>query len=532
MLERGEGGAFLSKVTDVDIITELERRHAAGEDTRTRTLAAHFGLAQRSMQQRLARLRRDGIVRTERHAEPLPEETAAVIGGPDGDELWQIFVSCDANKQETAKVAGLPLRECVRRLTVYRDARWPEKDHDDRDPGEKVRERASELLNAIPDRLPDGGRIARKRYSGWTVAAKDNFTSRLLEDGRDSVQFEYRYPKDDVQKWPLFAPIVVKGYRSVQTVASRYKRALFVGDTQFGYWAQVDPADPFSVQFIPFHGDGRAVDAVLRAIAIYKPHRIVIMGDFWDFAMFSRFTKEPGFKFTLQASFTYGRAILALIRDAAPDDCEIDFIPGNHETRLTRAVIEQIPDLYDVRRPGESDPIHALRSIMQLDELGIRMASEYPSGEVWVHRPNGKNPGLIATHAPLAGTGSRSVFRANAVHGHLVLAGLVTKNVFDYDEDADATRGVPTWAACCSGTGNYSDATDRIRITRTMTPSGRANMAHSNSLVTVDINPQTDGMQPFVWLINDGRIENFYDQGAIVGKPIEARDVLQLTKAA
>jgi len=82
----------------------------------------------------------------------------------------------------------------------------------------------------------------------------------------------------------------------------------------------------------PFH-DQDAVDAVLRFIPEFDPHRIVLNGDIQDFYSLSRFDRDYERNETLDEEIGIGNRIRSQIRHAAPN-AAIDETEGNHEARL------------------------------------------------------------------------------------------------------------------------------------------------------------------------------------------------------
>jgi hypothetical protein len=88
--------------------------------------------------------------------------------------------------------------------------------------------------------------------------------------------------------------------------------------------------------------------------------------------------------------------------------------------------------------------------------------------------------------------------RADSIHGHLVLPGIETF-ARDYED------GWVTYTRMCvSGAANYSDTGDKVRLTRTRTPSGRSRMASVQSFGTVNIDRATGHREYGLHLIRDG----------------------------
>lgn len=82
----------------------------------------------------------------------------------------------------------------------------------------------------------------------------------------------------------------------------------------------------------PFH-DEDAIQAVLRFIPEFDPHRIVLNGDIQDFYALSRFDRDWDRNESLDEEIGVGNRIRSQIRHAAPN-ADIIETEGNHEARL------------------------------------------------------------------------------------------------------------------------------------------------------------------------------------------------------
>lgn len=88
---------------------------------------------------------------------------------------------------------------------------------------------------------------------------------------------------------------------------------------------------------IPYH-DPHAIDLLMRVVAVYQPERIVLNGDLLDFYAVSQYDKDPDRLKDggLQQEIDIFTEFLGRLRDAATSDCEMHYLPGNHEDRLRR----------------------------------------------------------------------------------------------------------------------------------------------------------------------------------------------------
>ena len=393
----------------------------------------------------------------------------------------------EPSTRKVARKVDLSERQIRQRLAKLRaDGRLPHADPDLNREG-----KIAQLGASVPTNV-QGAQLKELSVALWGVAAK-NADGELVKQGLDGLRAKYSFSGKEALVIPP-RPSKIVAYRANLKPTNTAQRIFIVGDMQLGFWAVRDPKNPQKIRFVPFH-DERAVDVMLQAIGLYRPNRLVIIGDFFDFPMLSRFQQEPEFAQTLQATIQEGYDLLRKIRKTAGDKCKMDFIPGNHETRMQRAITNNLPQLFNLTRPGESWPVYSVPSLMKFDELKITCAAEYPSGEVWLAKRHGLIPGLVATHADP----KKKDLRADAIHGHLVLPSLEMRQVFYEDGPTTYTR------MCVSGCANYSDTGDKVRVTRTNTPSGRSRMGAVQSFGTIDLH--TSGLRKFgLHLIHDGRV--------------------------
>ena len=157
------------------------------------------------------------------------------------------------------------------------------------------------------------------------------------------------------------------------------------------------------------HHDPALAAAFLEWLREFKPDRAIKNGDQLDLATFSKYLANPEHDGeanpTLQACYDGTRAQVK----AAGDQCEWDWLDGNHEARLRTAVLQHLRAAYKLKRPdphpddGEPDrwPLLAIPFLCRLDELGIRYhepAGEYHRSLVVISAPTGEHPGVAAMH--------------------------------------------------------------------------------------------------------------------------------------
>ena len=202
-------------------------------------------------------------------------------------------------------------------------------------------------------------------------------------------------------EWGVIKPVTIKTAikPKVKTLKTKYK-AVIIPDSQNGFWRNID-----NNIYNPFH-DRRAWDICLQIAQIEKPDRIILMGDMLDFAMYSdKFIKSPEFYFTTQPSLN---ELSWWLSGLAKCGAEIDYFEGNHESRLTKNIINNQLENYKLRPANKPDDPPALSTInlLGLDKMGIKYHGDYPNGEIWL------NDNIRASHGDLVRQGSGDTAKA------------------------------------------------------------------------------------------------------------------------
>lgn len=343
------------------------------------------------------------------------------------------------------------------------------------------------LASSVPVDGPGGSKLKEISVGFWQQGGKDGFTQDLVKQNLDKVTAKYAMAASKSGFEPLVSiprecPVVA--YEPSGIKDTKTERVFIVGDQQMGFWAVLDPKNSKQFNFVPFH-DEHAQSIMLQAMSLYLPDRVVIIGDFVDFPSLSKFQQEPEFQATMQATVDDAEALIAKIRKTVGSACKIDFILGNHETRMQRTITDKVPSLHNLTIPGEKYAMYSVPSLLRFERHDVEPSAEYPSGKVVLAKATGSLPALIATHANVA----KKDMRSDSIHGHLVLPGIETF-ARPYEEEEGTVWKTYT-RMCVSGCSNYSDTGDKVRLTRTSTPSGRSNMAAVQSFGTVDIDKKT-----------------------------------------
>lgn len=180
------------------------------------------------------------------------------------------------------------------------------------------------------------------------------------------------------QKRPKFRP----KFRPKSDVP---KRILFVPDTH-----------------VPYH-DVDKWNLMLRAARVFKPHTIVVLGDFADFYCISQHSKSPERGRLLKDEIAEVNSCLTQL-DALGAQRKI-YISGNHEDRYDRYISEHAPEFYDMM---------SLKDLFKLGKRGwqwVDYGDAIQIGKLWVTHDHGK-AGKYAHYQ------AQAAFEGNIVMGH------------------------------------------------------------------------------------------------------------------
>lgn len=155
---------------------------------------------------------------------------------------------------------------------------------------------------------------------------------------------------------------------------------------------------------------------LLRAARHYRPHVLVILGDFADFYAVSFFAKTPTRKNLLVDELDASRLALQELTEAAGTQCSTRvYLEGNHEERLTRYITQHAPAL-----AGLVD----VRSALGITKLGYEFVpykKSYQLGKLRISHDFGK-------HGHGAILDARNTVEGNAVIGHVHSLGTVYRS--------------------------------------------------------------------------------------------------------
>lgn len=156
--------------------------------------------------------------------------------------------------------------------------------------------------------------------------------------------------------------------------------AMTLPDMQVGYF--VDGTGELQ----PTH-DEAALTVALSLVRSIRPTKIVLHGDNADFPELSRYRVSPTFVRTTQATVDRIGLFVAQIRASAGDECEIEWLEGNHEVRLPNYIIDNARAAFGLRRANqpESWPVLSIPNLCDLDSHGVTYVPGYPANECWIN---------------------------------------------------------------------------------------------------------------------------------------------------
>ena len=162
-------------------------------------------------------------------------------------------------------------------------------------------------------------------------------------------------------------------------VVRPYKSLLVFSDAQMGFRRVLD-YDTKEYSLVPLH-DERALKIAQMICKDLRPDEIINLGDTFDGAEFSRF-KPDSTHFHNVTAPTMQRIhdFYAQLRADNPQ-AKITEVDSNHNLRIDKAILENIPQLANFTRPGENKPMMVYEYMANLEHLGVDFISGYGAAE-------------------------------------------------------------------------------------------------------------------------------------------------------
>lgn len=302
----------------------------------------------------------------------------------------------------------------------------------------KVLGKIAELVEKSGINFDDIGRVDKIRLNSYQSITKDEEGEAHVHDLEAmSVVLSPKWAEGP--EWPVVQPakptVIKPPAAPAKVKTSEWKTAVILPDPQIGFRRQEDGS------LDPFH-DEKAIAVALKIVHNLQPDVIVNLGDTLDLPEWGKYTKEPSFYFTTQASIDRAHTYLAEQRAAAPG-AEIHLIEGNHDYRMTRAILENAMAAFGLRQANapEAWPVMSIQHLLRLDELDVNYVGGYPAGEVWI------NDNLVCIHGSKVKSGGSTA--AAVVNGEPVSVIFGHVHRLEFQSRTQRTRKGPlkTYAA-------------------------------------------------------------------------------------
>lgn len=169
-------------------------------------------------------------------------------------------------------------------------------------------------------------------------------------------------------------PVRIVGTRR-KPIERDYRLIVAFGDNQIDY-RQIDGV------YVPIH-DERVMRVTRMICQEYMPETIVNLGDTIDLAQLSRFAPDSDhFRHSMNPAFNRVHQMYAELRADNPD-ARIVEVDSNHNTRLSKFIIKQVPELYGIQQAGANHdyPVMTYPFLANLGAVGVEWVSGYGAAE-------------------------------------------------------------------------------------------------------------------------------------------------------
>ena len=155
--------------------------------------------------------------------------------------------------------------------------------------------------------------------------------------------------------------------------------------------------------------DAKLLETTEQVLLASQPDRLIINGDLVDWPSVSRHAKERGEASANECIQSAGEVLARLIA-AVPEDCRVSFVPGNHDSNLSRYLMERAEAAADLCVAGSDVPVWSLQNLLRFDELGVEMIG---SEDRWQHATIKLTDELVVRHGLSVRAGSAASVLAN-----------------------------------------------------------------------------------------------------------------------
>jgi len=419
-----------------------------------------------------------------------PQKYHGAIPAVSDQEMFDMYLANGESSAAVARILKIPASTVRDRIGTIKVRGC--RDH----AGEKAQrllEQSNERKNRLQELLdnssvkPDAiGSIRKARLSEWGGGIK-NKEGEWEEHGLYAKSIEFA---PETPKFPLIQPATPTSfmYNPYGALSHDTKYVVIVSDAQIGYLR-----NPKTQALTPTH-DPRAIEVCRQIIAHLAPTKVIGIGDWMDWPIFSRYMKHPEYFGVTQQSVQAGYEWKGRLIAAATQGCEFWEIGSNHALRPEKFVLEHNREAMYLTRAkapdehGEEWPVFSEPFLLRYAELGIKFSGQYPGGEIEFL------PGYFAMHAPP----KQREFAGHVVHGHLHKQSVTPSVIHGRDRKEYFT--VDT-GCLCSVEKNYD--LESLHVTRVPSDRGRTDWIQGITVVEyVDGDPH---YQTYPVYITDGR---------------------------
>ena len=280
------------------------------------------------------------------------------------------------------------------------------------------------------------------KVNKWEVGSKHPDTGDIVVEPLFQVKASLKRKVVKKQRFPAIQPVKISSNLKKQPSEDKdLKTAVVIPDSQNGYLQDMETGE-----LTPFH-DRKCWDLAIQLIKETKPDTVVLLGDMLDLAEWSlNYQRQPEMFYTTQATLIELHWWLAKIRKIVPK-AEIIYLEGNHEDRITRAIVENMKSAYMLKSADdiEGDPMLSIQNMLGLNSLDIKYIDNYPDNKYWL------NDDLVCFHGnnvssvpgKTAGNYVKDA-RATAIMGHSHRLEMASKTIY-------GRRGSKTYRAISLG---------------------------------------------------------------------------------